>query len=81
MSVVFQIILYTVNIGTNEVNPDPNSPCDLSDNGLNSNAISNANDKDDSNNDDGDDDGDAVDDPTVEAHVDLAKIACKYLFD
>jgi hypothetical protein len=67
------------------VNPDSNLPCNLSDNGLNGNDIRNTNDKDKDNgdNDDGDDDGDgdAVDSPTVDAYIDLAKMACKYSLD
>jgi hypothetical protein len=79
-----------MNIGTDEANPDPDSPCDLSDDGLNGNAISNTDnndyyDEDNGNGDKGHDededvDSDAVDDPTVEAHVELAKTSCKYCF-
>jgi hypothetical protein len=71
-----------MNIGTGEVaemNPIPDPPYDPSDAGLSSNTTSHINNnKDDGDGGDGDDDGDAVDGPTVEAHVNLAKTARKY---
>ena len=61
-----------MNTGTDKVDPDPDDP---SGDGLNRNALSNNGDGDRE-----DEDGDAVDGPTVEAYVDLAKKACKYYF-
>ena len=66
-----------MNIGTHNVNPDPDPPCDPSYDGLDRNAIRDGNRGGD---EDEDGDSDAVDGPTVEAHVDLAKKACKYYF-
>ena len=66
------------------MNPDP------SDDGLNRSAISNTVNHNNNNNEDNgdgderdesdDSDSDAVDGPTIEAYVDLAKKACKYYF-
>ena len=46
-------------------------------NGHDGNSVTNVNDNKDGDDDNDNDDG-AVDGPTVEAHVDLAKTACKY---
>jgi hypothetical protein len=67
-----------MNIGTHEAN-DRDPSYNPSDDGLNRNAISYAiNNRDGDKGDDEDDD--AVDGPTVEAYVVLAKTACKYYF-
>jgi len=62
---------------TDEANSHPNLQCDPSDSGLNRNAVTNNNDSEDNgdrdNGDDEDEGSDAVDVPTVDAYVDLAK--------
>ena len=75
-----------MNIEIDEANPDPDPLCDPSGDDLYRNAIGNTdnnnNNEDNSAGDKGDDeveDG-AVDGPTVEAYVELAKRACKYYF-
>jgi hypothetical protein len=72
-----------MNIGTHDPDPDPDPPYDPSDDGLNRNVISNTVDNgggDKGDNEDEDGDSDAVDGPTIDAYVDLAKTACKYYF-
>lgn len=61
--------------GIDEANADADPPCDPFGDNVNRNSI---NDK--GNDEDGDEDGDssAVDGPTVEAYVVLAKRGCKY---
>jgi hypothetical protein len=68
-----------MNIGTNEADLDPDPPCDPSYcyDDLNRNSIS-VSDKEDDEDEDGD--SSAVDGPTVEAYVVLAKRSCKYYF-
>jgi hypothetical protein len=66
-----------MNIGTHNASPDPDPPCDPSYDGLNRNAISDG-DKGDDEDEHGD--SDAVDGPTIDAHVVLAKKACKCYF-
>lgn len=70
--------VFQTNSGTYKANPDPDPSCNSSCGGLNRNAISDG-DKGDDEGEDGD--SDAVDGPTVEAYVDLAKRACKYYFN
>ena len=72
-----------MNIGTHDPDPDPDPPYDPSDDGLNRNVISNTVDNgggDKGDNEDEDGDSDAVDGPTIDAHVVLAKKACKCYF-
>jgi len=66
-----------MNIGTHDASPDPDPPCDPFYDGLSRNAISTSDEGDDEYEDS---DSDAVDGLTIEAHVDLAKKACKYFF-
>ena len=66
-----------MNIGTYNADPDPNPPCNPSFDGLNRNPVSD-NDKGDGKDKDGD--SDVVDGPTVKAHINLVKKACKYYF-
>jgi len=63
-----------MDIETNGVDSNPDPPHLINEDPLDDETIN----KPDSNTDDKDDDNGDVDGPTVQAHVDLAKILCKY---